>query len=357
MDDEGDDDFSEQAPSLSIRFREAMRALDLITERLDPFERPSGVFDWQYATAFRETSATEDIGLLFEMCAKPGTQWSDRFVVSTNSIMHAPCEGRDSIPSASTYSGNFFPSTEYTSLEGPEVTMMYGYSLKSRDFEYNILPLAFRDPNNLSMLKLGIAASQVELKLDQCLGMAIGGSHSSFMNHGTHHSSVELARILLKAGASPNGYCFQGETPYDFVPAVFQAIKDRDEEMTRLLVCYGADVSKSAQFSSWTDEGELDIEHVSIQTIAEQANTTELLLPPATALVADPESYAQELRKEFEAPLRRLIAEHSLIAEHTSILVVAMMRSTGRVPRAGLISTLILDYCPLEFNLWKIESE
>ena len=39
-------------------------------------------------------------------------------------------------------------------------------------------------------------------------------------------------------------------------------LANRDEEMTKLLVAYGADVSKSAQFSSCTDDHKLDVKQI-----------------------------------------------------------------------------------------------
>ncbi|KAL7550582.1 hypothetical protein ACHAWF_013795 [Thalassiosira exigua] len=206
------------------------------------------------------------------------------------------------------------------------------------------------DPiNNLRLLKFGLACVKYdEIKLDKCLGVAIRGTHESFVR-GSHPTSLDIARILLQAGADPNGYCFQGETPYDFVPAIFQAIRNEDPDMTKLLLSYGADISKQARFTMWTDEEELDIDIVSVQDKADELNMAELLMNPEV-VPANPEFYIKEIRREFIVPLKQIARDYS------AILIVAAMRSTGQVPPVGIISQLIMDYTyPFGFNLWKIE--
>lgn len=166
-------------------------------------------------------------------------------------------------------------------------------------------------------------------------GLAIGGNHQSFINN-SHPSSLASAEMLLKLGVSPNAYCFQGETPYDFCPALYQAIKNRDGEMIKLLMKYGADPSKNVQISSWNDDGELDVESFSVASVAGEYE--DLLQVPSNIVSSDRESYVKELRNELVP----------LVAETNGIVVVAMMRATGEVPPLGiLVPRIKAEYCAL----------
>lgn len=320
----------------------------LINDGADPFSASTTVWDPNGVSAFQEVSAQGNIEMLLAMAALPGCVWNQRFLLSRNAVLDAPTRGRSCIPNASSCSGNFFHSKSHTSMESLEVMMMFGYHLKRRDFEYSLIPLAFVD-RNMRALKFAVASegSLGDLKLEQCLGMAIGGNHGSFIR-GTHPTSFNCARMLLKLGADPNGYCFQGDTPYDFIPALFQAVQNKDEEMTSLLMAYGADSSRVAQFSSWTAEDELDIEEVPIAQKAKENNMSHLLVPPKTLMAANPDDCIKEFRRELEAPLKQIVPEYS------GALIVAVMRATGNAPPVGLMSRLMLAYCPLGHDLWEI---
>lgn len=107
-------------------------------------------------------------------------------LLSNSALLAAPTEGRSAIATTSSGTGNFFNDLRYASLEGLEVMMMYGYELKLRDFEYSFFPLAFVDSNK-RMLKVAFAAGfATTLKLERCLGMAIGNGHASF-DRAQHH--------------------------------------------------------------------------------------------------------------------------------------------------------------------------
>ena len=104
---------------------------------------------------------------------------------------------------------------------------MFSCCLQLCDFENSIIPLLYLNPSNQSLLKFelvieGIADKEL-LNLDTWLGREIGDSHSSFINR-RHPTSIEIASVLLKCGENVNGHCFQ------------------------------------AQFISWIDKEELDIE-------------------------------------------------------------------------------------------------
>ena len=159
-------------------------------------------------------------------------------------------------------------------------------------------PLATASPYsyNLSMLKFLLAnvlsrglADDTKLSLEQSLGLSIGGEHYSFINH-RHPTNIEVAELLLQAGVDPNGYCFQGGTPYDFNPALYQAIKNNDVAMTKLLMSYGANPEKDAQVSGWTEEGHPQVQTLSTLTLAKEKGMAEIMVPPEQIKV--PESQA-----------------------------------------------------------------
>jgi hypothetical protein len=340
----------------AIRNNDRDLALQLIEQGHDPFKSPGDLMICiDEITAFHEASARGDVGLLLAMAAEPGSPWTKRFLVCSSEIVEAPTQGRRCIPSLSGECGeSFFQDALTVSMEGLEVACMYGYTLKTRDFAGSILLQAMGgDPRKVQMFKFGLAVGRGEhekLCLEQCLGNAIGGDNSCFFN-GSHPTSYELARILLKAGANPNGYCFQGGTPYDFVPAIFQSLKNRDVEMTKLLLAYGADLSQNAQFSNWEREEGLDFPTESIQSKATEVGMEDLLIPHEDNLMtADPGAYVKELRQDLTTPIRLCVADQS------AILTVAMMRFTGFTAPLGMFSQMILEYCPLGFELWAIDA-
>ncbi|CAB9524020.1 expressed unknown protein [Seminavis robusta] len=350
--------FSNARTSPPCPVREALRSgdrdnvLKLIKEGTDPFAYPTSFFGLgEESTVFHEASSRGDVEMMLAMAAEPETEWKGRFLLSVQQVVDSPSKGRSCIPTATGSSGNFFMFGQGLSFEGLEILMTYGYCLKRRDFE-GICGLWARDPPKyLRMLKLCLATTKREkLNLNSCLGLAIGGAHGCFIN-GRQPSSLELAEILLKAGADPDGYCFQGNTPYDFTPALFQALVNGDSDMATLLISYGADVSKDAQMSEWTDDDELDVEHVSIQAKAEEVGMADILCNTEAPRTADPEAFFKELRHEMSGPLKLAVAEHS------AILVATMMRCTGCSAPVGFFSKLIVEYCPLGFDLWKVEIE
>jgi hypothetical protein len=333
-------------------------AMHLIAEGHDPFKPSSSIMDNRDdTTAFHEASALGDLGLLLAMAGEPGVPLVERFLVCCSKIVAVPTKGRDCIRSldSSRCSGNLFRVPRTVSMEGIEVAVMYGYILKPRDLEYSMIPEATAgDPRKIQMLKFGFAigcgeALRLEQRLERWLDAAVDGEYTSFAN-GWHRISPEPVRMLLKIGANANGYsCFPGGmAPYNFASPLFQALQNRDADMAQLLVAYGADLSpQDAQFSSWTEDhaGRI-IETVSIQLVEEVGMTELLTIPAEDIITADPDAYFKEIRHELTAPLRHCVAEYS------AILTVAMMRMTGSPAPPGMFSEIILDYCPLGFDLW-----
>eukprot|EP00978_Attheya_sp_CCMP212_P034284 scaffold142750_cov59-Attheya_sp.AAC.4 len=335
-------------------------AFELLQDGADPFCSPFRTIGYyingEESTAFHKASRRHDLELLLHMAAEPGTIWTKRFLLCCDKVVDVPTQGRACI---SSMSRSFFCDGYDATMEGLEVMMMYGYKLKERELMgvfYNVATNA----ECLRLVKFCLAVGLFDeddnadsFKLERGLGLAIGGIQWCFFR-GFHAPSIELARILLSAGANPNGCCFQVKIPTtDVWPALFQAIMNRDEEMTRLLVEYGADVTASAyerrRVSGHNTNRLVNcIEEMSIVPLATAANMLELLDPPTTLADVNKKKYVKALRRELAGPLKMLVANQS------TIVIVAMMRSTGQVPPLGLITQSILEYCPLGFDFWKL---
>ena len=64
----------------------------------------------------------------------------------------------------------------------------------------------------------------------------------------------------------------------------------------------------------------------------------DVLSQPVKINKVDPKFFISSLRREFVRPM------HPLIADHAAALVVAVMRATGRAPRVGLVSQIVLEF-------------
>jgi len=304
---------------------------NLALQRIEEGANPFAFFGGPAVSAIQEASANGDIELLLAMAAEPGTTWTKRFLLCRKQIMDVPLNGRECIPNRS-----FFYEARYASKEGVEVMLMYGYKLRSSDFLQSICPQVLADPvKNLELLELGLAASTfaiADLNLEAVLRYAFRGDN-------IFPGLLQLARTLLRAGVNPNGI-----SSYLDPPVLFRAIDNGDEDMTRLLVAFGADTTRIVELVSETGEHEL----VSIYELAEEVGMADLLVPPGNLERADP-GYMAELRKKFEAPIKQIVPDYS------ALLVVAVMRATGCAPPIGLMSKLVLEYS-FDFGLWRIET-
>ena len=325
----------------------------LIDDGKDPFQTKHSVFmtGLDRGAPFHEASKRRNLEILLLMAASPASPASletkHHYFYSRGQFVKVPAEGRDCIPTSTSVNSNHFFGHGSLSFEGLEVMILYGYKLKTRDVEA-ALSMATTSPNsyNLSMLKFLLAtvlsrglADETKLSLEQSLGLSIGGEHYSFINH-MHPTNIEVAELLLQAGADPNGYCFQGVTPYDFNPALYQAIKNNDVAMAKLLMSYGANPVKDAQVSEWTEEGLIEHLHVqtrSTLTLAKEKGMAEIMVPPEQIKVPNPKLLATTFARELSKPLDEVICP---------ILVVAVMRATDKVPPVGLVMDHILSFCP-----------
>lgn len=282
-----------------------------------------------------------DLELMLKMAAKPGTQWTQRFLLSRNQIVAVPCEGRESIPLVT--SPLFGGRSDLASIEGLEIMMMYGYELKDGDFDL-LFPHAIYRQRHMKLLKLALAVSALgsgEWKLQQAIDAYLGALLPWDMrwNQTSTLDTLELVRILLKSGVNPN-FLVDGESTM-----LSLSLHYRDKQMATLLVSFGADSSLL-----WRSGAAGDEEEVSIRDKAEELGMSDLLIPPERLEMADPAACIADLRKELEAPIRELVPDYS------SILVVAVMRNTGCAPPLGLMSKLVLEYSPLGFDFWKMET-
>eukprot|EP00978_Attheya_sp_CCMP212_P024224 scaffold75836_cov51-Attheya_sp.AAC.1 len=337
----------------AVKNNDRTGAFELLQAGADPFRTFVGIGGLDQSTAFYEASRRHDLELLLHMAAEPGTTWTKRFLLCRDKEVEVPTQGRACISSMSGKK-SFFSVHHRATMEGLEVMMMYGYKLKEGDLMGVCFNVA-KHPECLRLVKFCLAAGLFDkddnvgsIELERGLGFAIGGNDSCCK--GFHASSIALARILLSAGANPNGDCFKS---LEFWHALFQSIKNRDEEMTRLLLEYGADATASADDSRWTillnNNGQVvDIEQISIVSLATEANMLELLDPPTTLADVNKKEFVKALRRELARPLKMLVANQS------AIVIVAMMRSTGQVPPLGLITQSILEFCPFGFDFWKL---
>ncbi|EJK71183.1 hypothetical protein THAOC_07403, partial [Thalassiosira oceanica] len=323
---------------------------ELIDGGKDPFQVEHGVFVTGFEEApFHQASKRRDLEILLLMAASPASsETRHRYFYSQGRFVKAPAKGRGCIPTSTGMHSNHFSGYDSLSFEGLEVMILYGYKLKKRDVEAVIsMAIAFPDSYSLNMIMFVLAsviswglADETQLSLEQSLGLAIGGEHDSFVNN-RHPTNIVVAELLLQAGADPNGYCFQGETPYDSNPALYQAVKNNDAAMASLLMSYGAKPEEDAQVSEWTEDERGD-EHLNVQTFSTLALATEkgmdeVMVPPDQIKIPNPKLLAAALARELSKPLDEVIRP---------ILVVAAMRATGKVLPVGLVTTHILTFCP-----------
>jgi hypothetical protein len=144
---------------------------------------------------------------------------------------------------------------------------------------------------------------------------------------------------LLKAGANPNEYRRDfSEEPAPSSP-LFNAIRNKHEDMVKLLIEFGAgELPSLVREVRWNaNSGMGEVVEIVCLPIAEENGMLELLSDrPATPAVANASYYINKLRLEITKPLRSAISE---------FLVVAFMRGTGQPPPMGVISYSILSFC------------
>jgi len=327
----------------------------LIDVGADPFQLYGNVYrdnDYVYIrTPFEDAHRCGDVEMMLKMAAKPGCSWTKRFLVSQGRVVDVPEEGRPNIITEASFFSFCRPCDP--TMAGLEIMSMFGYKLDMQDYRKIFCDGGSFSEDDEQLFKFCIAiAGAGNEELEQCMSRKLESAECG------HMQEPEYIEMLLKAGADPNGYriipsAMAMDPEHELFPPLYDAIKYNDE-IAELLLSYGADVSKSGLLFHWIDDEGLIIEEEIIEepirAIAKEENKTHLLVAPKI-VVADPPAYINQLRREFEAPLRRLVPEHS------SILVAAMMRSTGRAPPVGLFSNLILEYCPFGFNLWPISTK
>lgn len=331
---------------LSARRREHDLVLELIQQHgMDPFFRYHQVLQPGPATtAFHEVSDHgADLDVLLAMAAHPyGTEWSKRYFFSQNKVTNAPVQGRPQIKTEKC----LFRVGKALSLEGLEVLLMCGYKLTEEDV-VAVSVLAGREPEqHLRTIKFCLAAKKSNIAgnlslLNYCLGVAIGGP-LQFLGGEVQPTCIELARILLQAGADPNGKCLEDDYWDGFTPAFCQALKNRDSEMAKLLLEYGADPNQPAIEGSWAWDGSSYLEEsISPKTIAAENGMEDILLRQQAPITkANPQSYLEELRCEFLAQVKEVASNQ------TALLVVACMRATaGHAPPLGLLCKTVLELC------------
>jgi hypothetical protein len=334
--------------------------LEWIKQGRNPFPDDLAFFEDPFfsETPFQQASKRRDLELLLHMVAEPGTAWTKRFLFCRNSEVAVPAKGRACISSLDLSridgggGGRYYFGTEGNSMEGLEVLTMYGYKLSEGDIDnisFDEILMPDDDPTYLlKMVKFCLATTSSSLATGESSN-EIGKNHlvdAIFESLAfeppwnlwaeDRYYIVELARVLLKAGANPN--------PQGSCPALFGAIIYRFKEMAKLLIEYGADVSAVCPPGhGWlVDNGEGSFRHypgeaVSVALAAERHGMLELGLDrPATPVVVNAREYIHQLRLEITMPLRIAISE---------ILVVAFMRATGQTPPVGIISSSIFSFC------------
>jgi hypothetical protein len=328
---------------------EREEVLQWIQRGRDPFrESPPGI-----ETPFDQASESRDLELLLHMVAEPGTAWTKRFLFCRNSEVEVPVKGRACIPSLGS---NLLYSFHGFSMEGLEVLMMYGYKLEKYDINTLcgrfVITAEISRPNYtiLKMVKFCLATTTAGSNL------ATRDSPSDMMcktdleilfffiatvRTGTIQlARLELARVLLKAGVSPMPPLPFSEEPWESVPPVFSANRNRHIYMVKLLIAFGgAELPSSVRVVRWNTDQNMDevLVDISQLSLAEEDGMLDLLLDrPATPVVVNASEYIQQLRLEITKPLRLAISE---------IIVVTFLRGTGQPPPMGVLSYSILSFC------------
>jgi hypothetical protein len=205
-----------------------------------------------YKIPFHQASKRKDLELLLHMVAEPGNAWTKRFLFCRNMVVAVPAKGRACISSLELFYRGCYFGPDGNSMEGLEVLMMYGYKLSERD-KLRIFFDGFRMLDDdltysLKMVKFCLATTSSSLatrELSSEFGeknplkamlenaaFVVPKWNSSVGNPLLERYLVELARVLLKAGANPN--------PHGSCPPLFGAICNRFKEMVKLLIDYDA---------------------------------------------------------------------------------------------------------------------
>jgi hypothetical protein len=246
-------------------------------------------------------------------------------------------------------------------MEGLEVLMMYGYKLKKCDIDnicVRFVITAEHTPNYniLKLVKFCLAATAgttLATRWDPPSDM-VGKIDLERLQHNIATSPIlptqrtpskllarlELARVLLKAGVSPMPPLPFSEEPWESVPPVFSANRNRHIYMVKLLIAFGgAELPSSVRVVRWNTDQNMDevLVDISQLSLAEEDGMLDLLLDrPATPVVVNASEYIQQLRLEITKPLRLAISE---------IIVVTFLRGTGQPPPMGVLSYSILSFC------------
>ena len=306
--------------------------LEGLAKGKNPFERANSLHN---STAFHDAARNKDLELMLKMVADPDSLWEKRFLFCCNNEMDVPLRGRECIRRES----NFFLSE--ATWQSIEVMLMYGYKMSSRDLE-EICKQVRQDPAVLPVAVFTLAfvlkpPSQTHrFNLGECLCHATGHNPESSTPGVFPESSRELAKILLCAGANPN---YRFSTPMeldDCIPVLYQAIRNDDSEMVKLLMEYGADPAKAKTHLDFDENESPFMKEYPIFSLAKEKGMLELLISPKTPIVVDSDDYINSLRHDIAKPLRVVLS---------GIISVAITRATGQVPPVGAVSATILSFC------------
>lgn len=345
----------------AVRNGDRDRVLQLLQEGANPFDVGASSFGGQneffsmvtYSSNGFDVAGRKrkpDIGLLLHMFAKPGTLWENRFLVSRHESVLAPLHGRSlQTPPSMLFlmqgrnePGGLLRNPNGVTMEALELLLVYGYTLSFEDFE----TILGNEDTWKELLALVLAAELPivsEAILNKLMSKAIGSSHfipSRCANDPLSckkvtttlpFSNLDLATAMLKSGADPNAlYVETHSAPENSPPYLIKALQNEDEPMINLLIKYGARIDSDG-----------------VMEMASQVGLKHLLVANQQ-VVAAPGNYGKQLRKQFMWCFYREVKQRS------ALLTVACIRQTGLVPQKHLMSNLILEYCPLGFNLWKV---
>lgn len=304
----------------AIRSDKREAAFQMIRQGFDPFKEYDRPGVYYYRTSFHAAIARDDIEMLLAMAAKPGTRWRKCFSISQGQVIDVPVEGRAVIATRGVLRQEKDFRGFTFSLQGAEAMAMCGYWRNVADHDWHS-----GLSGDIRILKFYLAAGK----------LTAGDRGKNCILGAACRSKFDWVRLLLQAGIKPCSYDI-------FLSAIniFARCdkKKHSDELAKLLVTYGIDILKDIS----------EAEHVARRV--DEVGMRKALTLPEHPIIPDPEACIRDCRLELEAPLRREVCNIS------GSLVVAMMRSTGSVPPAFLMSQLILDYCPFGFDLWKVES-